>query len=230
MAALTMTVGNVLALRQDHAVRLLAWSSVAQAGYILVPFGAVRRHGQHGRVGHDGLPRDLRVREPRRVRRRRGGRHPAPRAAAVGLPRAGRARSPAPGWPLAFALLALAGLPPGRDRAAGQGRRPRRGRGHDHLAGRGDGGQRRDRPGLLRPLAGRAVPPRRRARRVDVRRPERRRRGHRHDLRRRRAVLRAPRPGCSTPSWRCSADPFRPSRPSRRAPGHSRPTITRVPW
>lgn len=39
LAALTMTVGNVVALRQDHAVRLLAWSSIAQAGYLLVPLG-----------------------------------------------------------------------------------------------------------------------------------------------------------------------------------------------
>lgn len=39
LAALTMTVGNVVALRQRHAVRLLAWSSVAQAGYMLAPFG-----------------------------------------------------------------------------------------------------------------------------------------------------------------------------------------------
>ena len=45
LAALTMTVGNVLALRQQHAVRLLAWSSVAQAGYILVPFGAAAAAG-----------------------------------------------------------------------------------------------------------------------------------------------------------------------------------------
>ncbi|WP_062353871.1 NADH-quinone oxidoreductase subunit N [Herbidospora yilanensis] len=37
LAALTMTVGNVLALRQIHPVRLLAWSSVAQSGYILAP-------------------------------------------------------------------------------------------------------------------------------------------------------------------------------------------------
>ena len=37
---LTMTVGNLVALRQRHAVRLLAWSSVAQAGYMLVPLGA----------------------------------------------------------------------------------------------------------------------------------------------------------------------------------------------
>ncbi|MEU9887082.1 proton-conducting transporter membrane subunit [Sphaerisporangium sp. NPDC051011] len=35
LAALTMTAGNLLALRQRHAVRLLAWSSVAQSGYIL---------------------------------------------------------------------------------------------------------------------------------------------------------------------------------------------------
>lgn len=37
VAALTMTVGNLVALRQRRTVRLLAWSSVAQAGYILAP-------------------------------------------------------------------------------------------------------------------------------------------------------------------------------------------------
>jgi NADH-quinone oxidoreductase subunit N len=39
LAALTMTVGNLVALRQTRMVRLLAWSSVAQAGYILAPLG-----------------------------------------------------------------------------------------------------------------------------------------------------------------------------------------------
>ena len=39
LAALTMTMGNLVALRQQHIVRLLAWSSVAQAGYILLPLG-----------------------------------------------------------------------------------------------------------------------------------------------------------------------------------------------
>ncbi len=39
VAALTMTVGNLVALRQWHMVRLLAWSAIAQAGYILVPLG-----------------------------------------------------------------------------------------------------------------------------------------------------------------------------------------------
>ncbi|MEV7778175.1 NADH-quinone oxidoreductase subunit N [Kitasatospora sp. NPDC088351] len=45
LAAVTMTVGNVGALRQRFdtsysAVRLLAWSSVGQAGYLLVPLAA----------------------------------------------------------------------------------------------------------------------------------------------------------------------------------------------
>ncbi len=39
LAVLTMTVGNLVALRQVRMVRLLAWSSVAQAGYILAPLG-----------------------------------------------------------------------------------------------------------------------------------------------------------------------------------------------
>jgi NADH-quinone oxidoreductase subunit N len=35
LAVLTMTAGNLVALRQTRMVRLLAWSSIAQAGYIL---------------------------------------------------------------------------------------------------------------------------------------------------------------------------------------------------
>src|SRR6266540_3630515 len=38
LAALTMLIGNVIALAQTNMVRLLAYSSVAQAGYMLVPF------------------------------------------------------------------------------------------------------------------------------------------------------------------------------------------------
>lgn len=40
LAVLTMTVGNLVALRQTRMIRLLAWSSVAQAGYILAPLAA----------------------------------------------------------------------------------------------------------------------------------------------------------------------------------------------
>ncbi|MEQ4301812.1 proton-conducting transporter membrane subunit [Plantactinospora sp. B6F1] len=41
VAVSTMTVGNLVALRQRRMVRLLAWSSVAQAGYIVAPLGAL---------------------------------------------------------------------------------------------------------------------------------------------------------------------------------------------
>ncbi len=37
LAALTMTVGNVIALRQTNIVRLLAYSSISQGGFILMP-------------------------------------------------------------------------------------------------------------------------------------------------------------------------------------------------
>ncbi|MEV7424829.1 NADH-quinone oxidoreductase subunit N [Streptomyces sp. NPDC091212] len=55
LAALTMTVGNVAALRQSatrarSAVRLLAWSSVGQAGYLLVPIASAGYAGER-RIG-----------------------------------------------------------------------------------------------------------------------------------------------------------------------------------
>ncbi len=37
LSALTMTIGNVVALRQTNIVRMLAYSSVAQGGFILMP-------------------------------------------------------------------------------------------------------------------------------------------------------------------------------------------------
>ncbi len=42
LAVLTMTVGNLIALRQTNVVRLLAYSSVAQAGFMLVPLAVAR--------------------------------------------------------------------------------------------------------------------------------------------------------------------------------------------
>jgi NADH-quinone oxidoreductase subunit N len=47
LSAITMTVGNVIALRQTNVVRMLAYSSVAQAGYMLAPF-AVATHSGRG--------------------------------------------------------------------------------------------------------------------------------------------------------------------------------------
>jgi NADH-quinone oxidoreductase subunit N len=37
LAALTMTVGNVIALKQTNIVRMLAYSSISQGGFILMP-------------------------------------------------------------------------------------------------------------------------------------------------------------------------------------------------
>ncbi|MFI6535553.1 NADH-quinone oxidoreductase subunit N [Nonomuraea sp. NPDC050547] len=45
LSALTMTAGNLLAMRQRSAVRLLAWSSVAQSGYILAPLAIAAGSG-----------------------------------------------------------------------------------------------------------------------------------------------------------------------------------------
>jgi NADH-quinone oxidoreductase subunit N len=116
LAALTMTVGNVVALWQQHAVRLLAWSSVAQAGYILVPFGAVAAYsgGQISAVltrstGYLAAYAVINL-GAFAVAAWVGFRRPAQRISDYrGLVR----ESPLAGWALAFALVGLAGLPPG---------------------------------------------------------------------------------------------------------------------
>lgn len=45
LAVLSMTLGNLVALRQRQLVRLMAWSSVAQGGYILAPLGVAAAAG-----------------------------------------------------------------------------------------------------------------------------------------------------------------------------------------
>ena len=111
LAALTMTVGNVLALRQRHAVRLLAWSSVAQAGYVLVPFGAAAAvpAALDASVGYLAVYAVINL-GAFAVAAVVGTRHPGQRLTDYrGLVR----EEPGAGWALAFALVALAGLPPG---------------------------------------------------------------------------------------------------------------------
>ena len=44
-AVLSMTIGNVAALVQDNVKRLLAYSSIAHAGYLLVAFAALPKNG-----------------------------------------------------------------------------------------------------------------------------------------------------------------------------------------
>ncbi len=48
LAVLTMTVGNITALRQDNIKRVLAYSSIAHAGYALVGFAAGNGTGTAG--------------------------------------------------------------------------------------------------------------------------------------------------------------------------------------
>jgi len=45
MAALTMTVGNLVALKQKNIVRMLAYSSVSQGGFILMPLAVAYTNG-----------------------------------------------------------------------------------------------------------------------------------------------------------------------------------------
>ena len=45
LSALSMTLGNVMALRQDDVVRLLAWSTVAQAGWVVLPLVSISALG-----------------------------------------------------------------------------------------------------------------------------------------------------------------------------------------
>jgi NADH-quinone oxidoreductase subunit N len=45
LSAATMTVGNLIALRQTNLVRMLAYSGIAQAGFILAPFVVIEDAG-----------------------------------------------------------------------------------------------------------------------------------------------------------------------------------------
>ncbi|MER6711989.1 NADH-quinone oxidoreductase subunit N [Streptomyces sp. NPDC000877] len=119
LAALTMTVGNVGALRQQatraySAVRLLAWSSVGQAGYLLVPIAAAAYSGDaeksigstvayalmYGAVNLGAFAVAALVGRTKSLNR-------------VSDYRGLYASSPLSALLLAFFLLCLAGLPPG---------------------------------------------------------------------------------------------------------------------
>jgi len=109
VAAVTMTVGNIGALRQSDAVGLLAWSSIAQAGFLLAPAVALSTpyglsaptqylavYALANLVAFAALAVVLRLRGSTRLDDLRG-----------------MARNdPWMGIPLAFAALVLAGFPP----------------------------------------------------------------------------------------------------------------------
>ena len=50
LSILTMTIGNFVALQQTQTVRLLAYSSIAQAGYMLLPFALVSADQETNRL------------------------------------------------------------------------------------------------------------------------------------------------------------------------------------
>lgn len=52
LAILTMTVGNLLAIPQNNIKRMLAYSSIAQAGYIMIAFPVGTEYGLAGGLFH----------------------------------------------------------------------------------------------------------------------------------------------------------------------------------
>ena len=57
LAALSMTIGNLVAIAQDNIKRMLAYSTVAHAGYLMVGLAAVaaRASEDHGAIGPSGV-------------------------------------------------------------------------------------------------------------------------------------------------------------------------------
>lgn len=111
LAVASMTVGNIMALRQDNVVLLLAWSTVAQAGWVVLPLVSMSTGGDRAAATYlltyivatlvAFAVVGITVRElPGRGRTLE---------AYTGLWR----RSPWRAGALALALTSLAGLPPG---------------------------------------------------------------------------------------------------------------------
>jgi NADH-quinone oxidoreductase subunit N len=109
LAVLTMTVGNLVALRQSRMVRLLAWSSVAQAGYILAPL-ALGSPGVPAAIAYAVFFVLLEFVAFAAVVALRG---PAADGGEVADYRGAGRRNPWLGAALVLAFSGLAGLPPG---------------------------------------------------------------------------------------------------------------------
>lgn len=115
VAAVSMTVGNLVALVQDDPVRLLAWSTIAQAGWVVLPLSVATSQAAQASGSYllayvvATLVAFVVV---HLVARTPGGTAPSrgrTLAAYTGLLRS----RPVLGGALALALLSLAGLPPG---------------------------------------------------------------------------------------------------------------------
>jgi NADH-quinone oxidoreductase subunit N len=122
VAAVTMTLGNLVALRQRDAVRLLAWSSIAQSGYMLAPLSVGAN--EPGRlpeavtatVAYVALYAVMNIGAfsvVTAVARRGSVVSPRPAPTLIDDYRGLARTDPAMGMALAFFLVCLAGLPPG---------------------------------------------------------------------------------------------------------------------
>lgn len=111
LAAVSMTIGNVVALRQDRLLRLLAWSTIAQSGWVLLPLAALGREGRTAATAYavtlvlGSLGAFAALAHARATDEVADD----SRASVAGLLR----RTPWAGVALGLALLSLAGLPPG---------------------------------------------------------------------------------------------------------------------
>ncbi|MFC5754163.1 NADH-quinone oxidoreductase subunit N [Actinomadura rugatobispora] len=116
LAALTMTLGNLLALRQRTAIRLLAWSSIAQSGYMIAPLAVGARRLPEAVAATTAYVALYAVMNLGAfavvvaVHRRSAGRG---RWVTLDDFRGLARSSPASAAALAFFLICLAGLPPG---------------------------------------------------------------------------------------------------------------------
>lgn len=133
VAALSMTLGNVVALRQNDLIQLLAWSAIAQAGWMMLPLSAVSNRAVHAAAGYLAVyvvatllafTVVLAVGQAVRIRLGADEEEPDEVTQAVSRRSAGSAghtledhrgllrAHPWTATALAFALLTLAGLPP----------------------------------------------------------------------------------------------------------------------
>ncbi|WP_109473981.1 NADH-quinone oxidoreductase subunit N [Ornithinimicrobium cavernae] len=109
LAALTMTLGNAMALRQTDLVHLLAWSAVAQAGWLMLPLASLSSRAVHAAGGYLAVyvvATVLAFVVVTAVAHRPGG------GTSLDDHRALARRQPLTAAALGFALLTLAGLPP----------------------------------------------------------------------------------------------------------------------
>ena len=105
LAVASMLLGNVMALRQDDATRLLAWSTVSQAGWVVLPVAALSAAGLRASAAYVLVYAVATAVAFAAVALVGAG----PLARFRGLLR----RDVVTGGALALALLVLAGLPPG---------------------------------------------------------------------------------------------------------------------